>query len=108
MSELLTIEQCAAKAQCSPRTIKRQILAGKLKPTRIGSLVRIRAEDWEEYVCRSGATEQAGKSGFSTLGDELAGLLRLAPTRSTSKRGSGAESTILELAGFRATRSRKR
>src|SRR5690349_17966018 len=108
MTDLLTLEQCAARAQCSPRTIKRQILAGKLRATRIGSLVRIRAEDWEEYLCRSGATETAGKSAFSTVGDDIVRLLQLAPTRSTSKQGSGSESTILALAGYRATRSRKR
>lgn len=104
---LLTVEECAAQARCSPRTIKRQILAGKLKATRIGSLVRIRADDWESYLCRSGNTEPAGKSGFSTVGDDIARLLQLAPTRSTSKRGSGSESAILELAGFRNTRSKK-
>lgn len=108
MPDLLTVERCAELAQCHPRTIKRQILAGKLKCVRIGSLVRIRAGDWEEYLCRSGVTEQAGKSAYSTAGEDIARLLQLAPTRSTSKRGSGSESTILELAGFRATRSRKR
>jgi excisionase family DNA binding protein len=107
MSELLTVEECAAKAKCSPRTIKRQILAGKLKATRIGSLVRIRAGDWEEYLCRSGDTVPAGKSGFSTAGDDIARLLRLAPTRNISKQGSGSGSTIHELAERLATRSKK-
>lgn len=110
LAELLTVEQCADKAQVSPRTIKREILSGKLRATRVRGSVRIAPEDWGRYLeqCRSADTGQDGKSGFNTLGAELAGLLQLAPTRSTLKRGSGSGSTILALAEHPLTRSRKR
>ena len=107
MSELLTVEQCATKAQCSPRSIKRQILAGRLKVVRIGSLVRIRPSDWEEYLCRSGATAPAGKSASSTVAEDIVRLLQHVPTPTSLKRGYDSSSTILELAGYRNTRSRK-
>jgi hypothetical protein len=54
VAELLTIEQCAAKAQVSPRTLKREILAGKLKAVEEYGRWVIRPEDWENYLtsCR--------------------------------------------------------
>lgn len=91
--ELLTLEQCAAKAKCHPKTLKREILRGRLKATRIGALVRIRPEHWEEYLCRSGATEQAGKFAYSMGAGDLARLLRLDQMPSISRQRSGKDST---------------
>ena len=91
--ELYTLEQCADKAKCHPKTLKREILRGRLKATRIGALVRIRPGDWEEYLCRSGATEQAGKFAYSMGAGDLAKLLRLDQMPSISKRRSAGDST---------------
>src|SRR5690242_20549439 len=107
---LYTVEQCASKAGCSPKTIRRQILAGKLKATRIGVLVRIAPADWEEYLnsCRYVATGRDGRSESNM--PDAASVARWLPvlTRSSSKRHGDAVSTILELDGFRRTRSAKR
>lgn len=91
--ELMTLDQCAAKAKCHPKTLKREILRGRLKATRIGALVRIRPGDWEEYLCRSGATEQAGKFAYSMGAGDLAKLLQLDQMPSISRRRSGKGST---------------
>ena len=106
--ELYTVEECAAKAKCSPRTLKREILRGRLKATRIGTLVRIRPQDWEEYLCQSGATEQAGKFAYSTAGNDLARRLRLDQMPYISRRRSGSASMTPALVVPLPIPSRKR
>jgi excisionase family DNA binding protein len=109
VNELLTIEQCAKLADVSVSTIKRDILEGKLVPTRIRGAVRIAPQDWEEYLrkCRSVPTVEAGKFGFNTLGVGLAARLASTATRRSTSGGSSSRSPIIELAARRGTPSRK-
>jgi excisionase family DNA binding protein len=107
--DLYTVEQVAAKLDVSPKTIRREIAAGKLVPTRIRSAVRIAPADFEEYkkACRSVATARDGKYDFSTGDVDLAGLLRLDQMHSSSKRhGGGRQTTPAQVVPLR-TRSRK-
>ena len=111
MSELVyTIEEAANEAGVSTSTIKREIADGRLIPTRIRGCVRIAREDLEGYIkqCRSVPTEKAGKSDFSTTGDELAALLGDMLTPSSSRGEPATVSQIIALDDRRRTRSRKR
>lgn len=109
MNEEFTIAECAAMVKVSPRTIRREIAAGKIKVTKIRSRVRIRAEDWEEYrrQCQCAVTAGDTKPEFNMPADDLADLLGLTGTRRNGKRAPGSGSRIVELAAHRATRSRK-
>ena len=53
---MLTIDEVAERAQCSPRTVARWIAAGLLPVHRLGRLVRIKPEDLRAFEarCRTG------------------------------------------------------
>lgn len=106
---LLTIDEAAAEAKVSPKTIERDIRAGKLSVVRIRGCVRIQREAWEEYLkqCRYVATGKDGKFDFSTQGGDLAALLLPVRTRSRLKHVSGSASTTLAQVVRLPTRSRK-
>ena len=108
--ELYPLELCAKKADVSLATIKRDIAAGKLRPTRIRGCVKVHPRDWEEYLqkCRSVSTEKASRSAFSIPGKGLADLLGVARMLPNLSATSGTGSQIVELAAHRHTRSRKR
>jgi excisionase family DNA binding protein len=108
VSELYTVEECAIRAKCHPKTIKRQILAGNLKATRIGSLVRIRAGDWEEYLCRSGDTAPAGRLASNAAAGASARLSEAVAMLPSLKDALSSGSKIIGLEERRNTRSRKR
>jgi len=60
MEKLLTVNDVAEIVQASPRTVRRWIDTGKLKPTRVGDkLIRVRREDLEEFLR---GTRNAGAS----------------------------------------------
>ena len=105
----LTVEECAASAKVSPKTIRREIKDGRLKAAPIRGCIRIRREDWEEYrrQCRSENTAEAGKFEFNTAGLDLAKLLGPGRTRSRSSASCASGSRIVSLDERRATRSRK-
>jgi hypothetical protein len=79
--ELFSIRECAAKAKCSPKTIEREIRAGKITTTRIRGLIRVAAEDWEDYKrrCRMAPfpATAAWDFGSGSLGVGLAARLGL-------------------------------
>ncbi|RTL63143.1 MAG: DNA-binding protein [Hyphomicrobiales bacterium] len=50
---LLTVEQLAARIQCSPKTIYRMVKAGKIPYLRLGKLIRFRQSDVVEYLRRT-------------------------------------------------------
>jgi excisionase family DNA binding protein len=55
MEELLTIEQVAERLQVNTETVRRWLLSGKLKGTKIGgSLWRIQEVDLREFVGNKG------------------------------------------------------
>jgi hypothetical protein len=108
--ELYTIEECAAKARVSPKTLRRDIADCKLITTMVRGCPRIAPNDWEEYLrkCRSDATVKDGKSAFNMPVVGLAELLQRDRTPRPLKRNSGSKSTIIALDERRATRSRTR
>jgi len=108
--ELLSLEQCARKADVSVSTLKREIVAGRLVATRIRGRVKIHPRDWGEYLqqCRSVATDEASRFGSNTLGVGLAARLALTGTRRSSRGATATGSPIIELAEQRSIRSKKR
>lgn len=115
MTAPLTYAAAAELAGVSVRTIKREVADGRLVPVRIRGCVRILASDLQAYLetrrapaCPSDVTAKAGKRACSTLGVGLAELLGPGRTRSSSSAAPATGSTIVELAGHRATASRKR
>ncbi len=108
--ELYTLEQCAEKVDMSVSTIKREIAAGRLTPTRIRAGVRIHPRDWEEYLqkCRSASTAAATKLGLDASARrsaELSAAVAMLPNLSAAlSKGS----KIAALDDYRNTRSRKR
>ena len=64
---LLTIHEAAERLRVSPRTVDREILAGKLAVVRVRSRVRIREEELQRYVregeCQSVESANAGRYG---------------------------------------------
>ncbi len=51
MAELMTIEQVAKRLQVNEETVRRWLLAGKLKGSKIGgTLWRISEEDLSEFI----------------------------------------------------------
>lgn len=64
---LLTIHEAAERLRVSPRTVEREILAGKLAVVRVRSRVRIREEELQRYVregeCQSVESANAGRDG---------------------------------------------
>ena len=61
--DLYSLQECARKADVSLSTIKRDVLEGRLQPTRIRGCVKVHPADWEAYLekCRSASTAAAGK-----------------------------------------------
>lgn len=106
---LLTVDDAAAEARVSPKTIERDIRAGRLAVVRIRGCVRIQRTAWEDYLkaCRYVATGTDGRFDFSTAAGDLAALLLPARTRNRLRRGSGNESTTLAQVVRLPTRSRK-
>ena len=47
---VMTVEEVAEILQVNPQTVRKLIKEGKLKSFYVGSLVRIRKEDLEEYM----------------------------------------------------------
>jgi excisionase family DNA binding protein len=45
VSQLITIEEVAARLACKPAAIRKWRAQGKLKPVKLGRLVRFRAAD---------------------------------------------------------------
>ena len=108
--ELYTLEVCARKAGVSVSTIKREIVCGKLVPTRVRGRVKIHPADWEGYLqqCRSVARGEDGKSGFNMPAGELADLFRAVGTLPNLSAEPATVSRIIALDGARRTRSKKR
>jgi excisionase family DNA binding protein len=50
VGKLWTLDELAEQWQVSPRTIQRLIKSGALRASRIGRLVRISAEDAEDFL----------------------------------------------------------
>ena len=50
MPELLNIPEAAKRLKVSATTIRRLVLAGKIKSFRVGDLIRIREVDLVEFV----------------------------------------------------------
>lgn len=107
--DVLTVNDCARLGRVSARTIRREILAGKLKAKRLRGRVIILPAAWEEYLqqCPSVAMERDTKPAFSMPADDLAALLGLTGTRRNGRREHVGGSKIVALAEARATRSRK-
>jgi hypothetical protein len=107
--ETFPVEHYAAKAKVSPRTLRREILAGNLVATRIRGAVRISPADWEEYLkkCRSVVTEKDGRYEFSTAVVDLPVLLRLGKTRCSSRADGASKPTTGERVVRLPTQSRK-
>lgn len=108
--ELYTLEVCAKKGDVSVSTLKREIVAGRLVPTRIRGRVKIHPSDWGEYLrkCRSVNTEADMKSGFSMPAGDLADLLGAVATLPNLSGERATVSKIIALDARRPTRSRKR
>ena len=108
--ELYSLDLCARKAGVSLSTIKRDIVEGKLRATRIRRRLMIHPEDWGSYIqaCRSVNMAADGKSGFSMPASDLAGLLRIVETLPNLSAERGTVSKIIALDARRHTRSRKR
>src|SRR5438477_627963 len=74
--ELYSLDQCARKAGVSLSTIKRDVMEGRLQPTRIRGCVKIHPQDWEEYLqkCRSEGMDRVTKSESREPVNDLAAL----------------------------------
>lgn len=107
---VLTLSEAAAEARVSPRTLAREIAAGRLIATRVRGCVRILASDLDSYLhaqrtsCRSDAAAIAGRLASSTLGVDLSALFPPARTRSNSSAASARASKIIELEERRGSR----
>jgi len=65
--QLLTREDVAKRLQLSTRTIDRLVAAGQLKVVRLGTNVRVRAEDLEAFIAvRAGETVASSSSPMDT------------------------------------------
>jgi excisionase family DNA binding protein len=53
VSDILTLEEAAARVKVKPRTIRIWLQTGKLKGIKAGKLWRIRAEDLEAFLEQS-------------------------------------------------------
>lgn len=108
--QVLTLSEAAAVARVSPRTLAREIAAGRLIATRVRGCVRILASDLDRYLqaqratCRSDAAAIAGRLASSTLGADLSALLPPARTRSSSSGACARASKIIELDERRGSR----
>jgi excisionase family DNA binding protein len=50
MLSLMKIEDAAEKLQVSKSTVRRLIINGDLPAVKIGKSVRIRSDDWEQFM----------------------------------------------------------
>ena len=50
MSELLTVDETAARLRVHPITVRRHIKQGKLRAVRAGGRIRVRQEDLERFL----------------------------------------------------------
>ena len=64
---LLTINEVAGQLAVSERTVRRMVRTGELVSARVGSAVRIDAEDLEEYVRVSKKFPRQGVIGGHTV-----------------------------------------
>jgi excisionase family DNA binding protein len=64
VSDILTLEEAAARVKVKPRTIRIWLQTGKLKGIKAGKLWRIRAEDLEAFL------EQSAKAPLRVVADE--------------------------------------
>ena len=108
--ELYNLEHCAKLADVSVSTIKRDVLEGRLIPTRIRGCVKIHPDDWGRYLqkCRSAGMARPGKSESKRTADASADLLEAVATLPSLSDVLDSGSKITELGAYRATRSRKR
>lgn len=50
MNGILTLKEAAGSLKVHPETVKKWIIAGKLKGYKLGNLYRIRREDFDEFL----------------------------------------------------------
>jgi hypothetical protein len=108
--ELYSLEVCARKADVSLSTIKRDIMEGKLTPTRIRGCVKIHPQDWGRYIeeCRSAGMARVGKSESGASSQKSADLSAAIGTLPNLSAALSKGSRIIALDERRSTRSRKR
>jgi excisionase family DNA binding protein len=104
---LLTLPAAAAQLGVSPRTLEREIAAGRLAVVRIRRARRVEQAEIERYIaagrqaCRSGSAETVGRCASPlAVADALSALSRQALPelmRARSKRGSTGSGSPLRL-----------
>ena len=75
----MTVEEVARVCKVHPMTVRRHIAQGRLRATRVGRSVRVRQEDFGEYLGRPAESGiPAGKTGILKDDDpfwELEGII---------------------------------
>lgn len=108
VTEMFTVAEAAYILRVSPRTLEREISAGRLAVVRVRRSRRIEPEELRRYIatgrqvaCRSENVETSGRSGsHSAVADALNDLCQvvlLDMTRARSKRGSSGRGSRLRL-----------
>ena len=68
-TELLTVDEVAARVKCHPQTVRRWIWSGKLGHVKVGGLVRVPAEEVRRLIERGeqAAERHSHEAGVAAL-----------------------------------------
>lgn len=91
---VMTPEQVAARWECSPSTVRREVATGRLPAFRLGGkLLRIKLSDVEQYECQNSSSNDFAEDGPlpSTKPDAASVVEALTRVMRRKRRGNSSE-----------------